>query len=83
MMEVISMVRGAVLGGLVGELVGEQNTQVAQIISGGSGDNGVAERIEKWIGVEGSECVARFLDAARAGFYSTASSLPYSIDYSI
>lgn len=77
------MVRGPVLGGLVGELVGEQDTQVAQIISGGSGDNAVAERIEKWIGVEGSESVARFLDAARAGFYSTASSLAYSIDYSI
>ena len=33
-------------------LVGQQDAQVAKIIPGGSGDNGIAQRVEKRIGIE-------------------------------
>ena len=64
-------------------LVGEQNAQVAKIISCGSGDDGVAKGFEKWIGVERSERAAHFVYTVAFGLHSVASSVANSIGYSI
>src|ERR1700674_2869414 len=41
-----------------GRLVSQQDSQVAKIISGGAGNDGVAQRIKKRIGIEAGERVA-------------------------
>src|SRR6266852_4857387 len=55
-------------------LVSQQDSQVAKIISGGSGDDGVAKRIEKRIGIEVAKRVPH-------GFYTTAPVESAAIDY--
>src|SRR5579862_412417 len=59
-------VAGAVLSVQGCYLIGKQNAQVAQVIPCWPGDYRVAERIEKWIGIESGETPPDGLDAAGA-----------------
>src|SRR6266536_2257659 len=49
-------------------LVGEQDAQVAKIVSGGSGEDGIAQGRAGWIGVEGGEGGAYRLCASGARY---------------
>ena len=50
-----------------GGLVSQQDAQVAKIISGGSGDDGVAERVEKRISIEAGERLPHGFGASGTG----------------